>query len=287
MQYAPGPKDKWPWLFFSAFDPSLVTASNPLGYDGDKRRFDLPSSPADGPHTVGPLAFAAMVSPVKAVSAGTIFWQPGGVNPRGCEYRSDFDVWPTAVQENLPTLIDWYNSSYMRFGLLAQPALMDLTLNFTTDQTVELNETEPTQMAMLMARFTNMTELGVSAYYLDEFGFSLTDLTIMKAIRAQVGPSIVTFSDSTSDLMLAYSGVYTVLQDGNGTKQYSFDDIAIMHLLYPDALILTVDPQNNLMAKATPQQLVSWGLIPMVQDYLAPQYVDYFTQYVSRVSPIV
>jgi hypothetical protein len=87
--------------------------------------------------------------------------------------------------------------------------------------------------------------------------------------------------------MLAYSGVYTVLQDGNGTKQYSFDDIAIMHLLYPDALILTVDPQNNLMAKATPQQLVSWGLIPMVQDYLAPQYVDYFTQYVSRVSPIV
>lgn len=70
MQYTPGPRDNWPWLFFGAFDASYVTPANPLGYDGDMRRFDLPSSPTGGPYTVGPLAFAAMVSPVNAVSAG-------------------------------------------------------------------------------------------------------------------------------------------------------------------------------------------------------------------------
>ena len=60
-----------------------------------------------------------MVWPSVGVTQGTLFWQPQGYNPRGCEYRADFDVWPDAVSANLPTLIAWYKANGLRFGICA------------------------------------------------------------------------------------------------------------------------------------------------------------------------
>jgi len=149
--------DDRPWLQFASIDASYVTPKNPLGYNGDSRRFDLPG---------GIQKFEDMVWPSVGVTQGTLFWQPQGYNPRGCQFRPDFDVWPDSVSANLPKLIAWYKANGLKFGLCARPAEIITPASPNLDQTCQLDGDNASQMAMLIARFDAVAKLGVNAFYL-------------------------------------------------------------------------------------------------------------------------
>ena len=277
MQYQP---DDRPWLRFDSYASVHVTPQNPLGYNGDFRRFDLPS---------GIVKFEDMVWPSVGVTQGTIFWQPQGYNPRGCEFRADFDVWPEAVSANLPTLIKWYKANGLRFGICAPPGKFMTPASPTADETCPLDGTNPAQMAMLMSRYDAVTKLGVNAFYLDDFGPDINSYHIMKQLRAHLGYSMPTYSEFTSDLMLPYSGVYTELNrtgatggpPGGGTLWYAPETLSIFRLLYPHSSITTTKidiPQPRI----TPTQLANWKLTPMVEDFQARQYSEFFQELIAN-----
>jgi hypothetical protein len=279
LRYVP---DDRPLLQFAGFDPGHITPDDPLGYNGDGRRFDL---------LTGIWGFERMVMPGDSVTAGTIFWQPQGVNPRGVEYRPDFDVWPGPmvlanggtgdVQANLPRLIRWYGEHHLRFGLCARPEDYIVPASATKDMTAHLDAGNAPEMARLMARFDRMKKLGVNLYYLDSFGVDLNSVAIMKQIRAQVGPNVPTYSEFTSDLMLPYSGVYTQTANppspDGGTIWYSPEEFRIFRLLQPHCSILLTHISNGSGGPVyTVGQLGYWKMTPMVEDFLARRYLFYF-----------
>jgi hypothetical protein len=279
MQYQP---DDRPWMQFAAIDPSYVTAKNPLGYNGDNRRLDLPG---------GIQRFEDLIWPSVGVTQGTIFWQPQGCSPRGGMYRPDFDVWPESVAANLPTLIAWYKANNLRFGLCARPSTIITPGTATDDEGCELDGNNASQMAMLLKRFDHVTKLGVDAFYLDSFGDDINSYHIMKQIRAHLGSAIPTYSEFTSDLMLAYSGVYSELNptDGAGgppdgsTEWYSLETLGIYRLLFPRSGILTTrfaDMSGH--SRATVQQFAQWKLTPMVEDYQARQFTSFFQELITN-----
>ena len=279
MRYQP---DDRPWLQFTSFDASWVTPQNPLGFNGDSRRFDQPG---------GIRKFEDMVWPSVGVTQGTIFWQPQGFNPRGCQYRPDFDVWPDSVAANLPNLIAWYRANGLKFGLCARPADRVIPAGPDADKTCPLDGNDSRQMAALLGRFDAVTKLGVNAFYLDSFGLDINSYRIMKQLRAHLRSAVPTYSEFTSDLMLPFSGVYTELNpagaagggpDG-GTKWYDPDTLTAFRLLYPHSAILTTKfaeaPGRFPISTA---QFAAWKLTPMVEDFQARQYSGYFRELIAR-----
>jgi hypothetical protein len=279
MEYLP---DDRPWLQFAAGDSAHLTAQNPLGYNGDVRRLDLPS---------GIRSFEDMVWPCNEVTQGTLFWQPQGYNPRGCEYRPDFDVWPDSVSANLPALIAWYRSNGLKFGLCTRPGEIVTPSGPNTDQTCQLDANNASQMAMLIARFDAVKKRGVNAFYLDSFGTDLNSYRIMKQLRAHLGNAVPTYSEFTSDLMLPYSGMYTQLDLASAAKNgppgklewYDADTLTAFRLLYPHSTILVdkIDGESS-RPLLTPNQLAALKLTPIVSDFLASQYRVYFEDLIAN-----
>jgi hypothetical protein len=282
MRYTP---DDRPWLQFTSFNKVWVRPDNPRGYADADHRLDTPW---------GIARYEWRMTPSIDNTQGTIFWQPQGYNPRGGEYRPDFDIWPPPVQANLPRLIGWYQSHGLRFGLCARPAVTILPAGPTSDRLVPVNPGDPSQMADLMSRFDHVTAMGVSAFYLDSFGVDLNSYRIMQRIRQHLGSSIPTYSEMTSDLMLPYSGVYTELnphgEDGGppdgSTRWYGFQTLAIFHLLYPHCGIIAKNIDNRLdHPMVTTDQLAAWRLTPMIQDKLCATHAAYFRHLIAEQMP--
>lgn len=278
MQYQP---DDRPWLQFAGIDSSFVTPQDPLGYSGDLRRLDLAS---------GISKFEDLVWPSIGVTQGTIFWQPQGYNPRGCQYRPDFDVWPASVFATLPTLIAWYKANGLKFGLCARPADIVTPMGPNADQTCTLDGQNDSQIAMLLGRFDAVTKLGVNAFYLDSFGSDLNSYHIMKRIREHLGSAIPTYSEYTNDLMLPLSGVYTELnvnpaggQGPDGSVHwYDKDTVAAFRLLYPQCTILTKGIDSGSEPAVSPPTLAKWKMTPLVEDYQARKYRSYFQDLITN-----
>ncbi|HUB27406.1 MAG TPA: hypothetical protein VL992_18415 [Tepidisphaeraceae bacterium] len=279
LRYVP---DDRPLVQFVSFDTGHVTPTDPLGYNGANRRLD---------QIEGVWGFERMVAPSESVTAGTIFWQPQGVNPRGVQYRPDFDIWPglialpdgqvSDVQANLPRLIRWYHQHHLRFGLCARPEDYIVAASAKTDKTEHLDVANAPEMARLLARFDHMNQFGVDLYYLDSFGADLNSVAMMKQIRTRLGPNVPTYSEMTSDLMLPYSGVYSQTTDppraDGSTTWYSPETFRIFRLLQPHCSILLTGINNSSGGPIyTVSQLGHWKMTPMVEDFLVRRYVLYF-----------
>jgi hypothetical protein len=277
--------DERPQISFSDIG-ARPTLNNPYGYNFPWYRLDLLGGPDGGQNR-----FEALIAPLSGLAAGVVHWQPQGLNPRGVAYRPDFtDHWPGPTRQpdgqisnaarNLPILFRWEIAHRLTPGLCAR---LDCYVNPPTgpkDTTSPLLVDNAAEMAKTIARFRAAQKLGMRSYYLDSFGTDTNSAEIMQKVRAAIGPHVATWSEYTSDVMLACSGLYaepTNPPDPDGaTKWYTAEEMQVFRLLQPTSNVLL----NKLDVNGRPaygvQQLGTWKYTPLVPAARARFYILYF-----------
>jgi len=198
--------DPRPFTRYQAADDAHMSGDNPHGWNW--YRFDRATHPTPWGGK-GMADFVACVTDacVRAGAQGVILWAQTGNNPRGCNFRPDFDVLPPEVETNAP-LLRAILAAGCRLGATARPGEIATPVAWGRDDTVRVHPDEPTQMETLLKRFDLMAGRGFNAYYLDTFGDSFNDIRIMQAVRARLGPDVPTFTEFWTDVSLVYSGAY-------------------------------------------------------------------------------
>ncbi len=179
-----------------------IGPNNPYGFHGGFRRLDLPEQVA---------ALCDLVIPgLKTANGhGLILWGHGGQEPRGQMYRADFDVLPPAVATNWPALAARFREAGLGLGVTTRPRHIHLRQDWESDLTVDINAGDPRHLEMLWQRFRNMIDRGCTLFYLDSFGSSFDDVTIMRFLRERMGPGIQTYAEHACDVMAVYSAFYS------------------------------------------------------------------------------
>lgn len=258
LQYDP---DARPWVQFAAINSSYIRPDNPYGYNdgggGVFRRFDTLAGCQD--------YITKMVPPMQDVNyQGIICWQPQGVNPRGVQYRPDFDVWPSVSIPNIPTLFGGFTSASKRIGLLSRPGITITSSTWDTDGSARTTDYYES-FADLKGRATWAIGQGVTAFYLDSFINAAIDHNILKMLRAQVGTSFQLFTEQSTSLTIPYAGIYAQFTYNGGVYTFykNFDQL---RFLYSDA---------NVFAKFT-------GSLP------PGGYSELYTyMFTNKLSPVV
>ena len=239
---------------FAAVDRSLVTAKNPLGYNGEWRRLDSPLATA---------AYVRRVVPqlLRDNAVGMIFWAPGGVTP--VMYNPEFDDIPKPVQANLAVVMKAFHGRGLRVGLCARPGEGVQRQNGTPVGTYRLSADDPEQMKVLLGRFRHATDMGFDMFYLDTFGGDGTnDLRILAAIRQSVGPDVLLYTEYSTDLSLAYAGRYCEWVRGGGVRWNGPESLTALHLLAPHATWLCASETGQPI----PKEFAPLDLTPIVGD---------------------
>jgi len=179
-----------------------VSPENPYGFHGGHRRIDTAEGAAKFCDTVIPALRDGR-------GQGIIVWGQGGDDSRGGMYRPDFDVLPPEVEAQWPTLAKRFRATGLKLGVCTRPRHMAVKLDWKRDQIIDINPDDPVHRQMLLRRFTNMIERGVTLFYLDSFGSSFEDVKLMRWLREQLGPEVLTFCEHQCDAILPYSGGYS------------------------------------------------------------------------------
>jgi hypothetical protein len=277
MKYIPGPRGAWPMPRFTSFDQSLVTPSNPYGYNGPARRFDLPS---------GPPLFNAMIAPVAGCAQGTMLWQPQGWQTGGAQYRPDFDRWPAAVAANLPAVIAWHKASGLRAGVQSRPlGILSTTSVATADAVGGLYMDDTAMLGMVAQRFANMMKLGVSMSYCDSMGSDWQSYQMLQFLSPKVGPNFILLTEQASDLTVPYAGIYTDLFNPatGGTRYYDKWVLRLFRKLAPNGVFTTIVPADaNNQPTLTAAQLGAAKLVPMFEDFQCASFAPLCQAVVSQ-----
>jgi len=178
-----------------------ITPQNPYGYHDGWMRLDQKE---------GVQQFCDQLIPLlKSVNGqGVIIWGQQGSEPRGAEYRPDFDVLPPETEANWVTLQARFHDAGLKLGVATRPDSMPIRLDWKSDGLVNLNPDDPGQMEMLWARFKHMIDKGCTLFYMDCFGMRIEDVKIARFLREKMGPNILTFSEMSCDAILPYTGLY-------------------------------------------------------------------------------
>ena len=197
-------KSDYRWIATDYLNHSqqAVSPTNPYGFHGGPRRFDL---------AAGVRAFCDQVIPVlkRADGQGIIVWGQGGDDPRGGMYRPDFDVLPPEVEANWPALAARFREAGLKLGVCTRPADMAVRQDWKSDQIISINADDPGHRAMLLRRFENMVKRGCTLFYLDSFGADLEHVKLMRSLREKLGPDVLTFTEHQCDAIFPYSGGYS------------------------------------------------------------------------------
>ncbi len=86
---------------------------------------------------------------------------------------------------------------------------MAVQRDWKSDEIIEINADDPGHREMLLLRFQTMMKRGCTLFYLDSFGSDLEHVKLMKYLREQLGPSILTFAEHQCDALLPFSGGYS------------------------------------------------------------------------------
>lgn len=152
-------------------------------------------------------------------AAGLIIWAHYGSHPRGAMYREDVDAaTPEVVEKHLrETVVPTLRKAGLRVGIAMRPADAMVPWTRTADGSVRLDPRVPGHTDLVLKRFAWATDMGFDAFYLDSFGDSLEDVELLRAVRAKLGPKVVTFAEHVSDAALLDTAIYselTYLPDG-------------------------------------------------------------------------
>jgi hypothetical protein len=198
-----------------------VSPGNPYGYMDNwlGRRFDRPE---------GIREFCDKVIPALKENGGqgVIIWAPSGGEPRGALYRPDFDVLPPVVEANWATLAKRFHEAGLKLGVSTSPALLAVRQDWKTDMMISSNADDPGHREMILRRFQNMVKKGCTLFYLDCVGYDLEHVKMMRFLRENLGPDVLTFSEYQCDAMLVYSGGFSETNflggTPGGTPRYQF-----------------------------------------------------------------
>lgn len=200
LQYEPD--CRWIATDYLNHSQRAVSPENPCGFHGGHRRIDT----ADGAQQFCRKHIAALK---EAGGQGVIVWGQGGDDPRGCMYRPDFDVLPPAVDEHWKTIAERFAAAGLRLGVCTRPRHLAVRKDWQRDRIVDINPADAGHRAMLLDRFRNMIDRGCSLFYLDSFGSSFEDVILMRFLRAELGPGVLTFCEHQCDAIVPLSGGYS------------------------------------------------------------------------------
>lgn len=226
--------DARPIAQFARTHVSNVRPDNPYGYDDGgtnlNSRFDILAGCQD--------YISKTVSKMVATNyRGIIFWQPQGEHPRGVKYRPDFDQWFPENTPNIPTLVNGFRNAGLSAGLLARPGDGIFATSPTTDGTFPFSTLQEA-IGDINPRLSWALGQGFNALYLDSFITVGYDHALLESIRQVIG-SIPTFTEHSTALSLAFSGVYVEMTYSGG--QFVIDSkIPILRWLYPDSIVLVL-----------------------------------------------
>ena len=280
IEYNP---DVRPLAQFASINSSYIRPDNPYGYNdgggGIFRRFDTLAGCKD--------YVAKLVPPMQQANfQGMIMWQPQGINPRGVQYRPDFDVFPPETLANLPTLVNGFKNAGLKIGLLARPGVV-IAASGSTDGLLRASENE-VQLADLGKRLKWATNNGFEGFYLDSFVQDGPDHNILKFIRNQLGREVQTFTEFPTVISMPLSGAYMEFSYANGA--YVFPQrYRDLRWIYPEA-VWFANFRGALPPGGYPAlyaYMLQNKLTPLVQDFelldsqrmatlqsLVAQYID-------------
>jgi hypothetical protein len=195
-----------------------ITPRNPYGYHDGWARLDTAEGTAEFCDKLVPL--------LKAVNGqGVIIWGQQGTEPRGAEYRPDFDVLPPETATNWVTLQSRFREAGLKLGVATRPDSIPTRASWTHDTLVTLDPDDADHLEMLWRRFRNMMDKGCRLFYLDCFGMRVEDVAIMRFLRERMGPDVQTYSEMHCDAILPFTGLYmeAVYQGGTTPEDARFD----------------------------------------------------------------
>jgi hypothetical protein len=201
VRYKPDPR--WIATDYLNHSQAAIAPGNPYGFQVGHRRIDTPE---------GARALCDTVIPVLKANdgQGLIVWGQGGEDPRGGMYRPDFDILPPEVETQWMRIIaPRFRDAGVRLGVTTRPHDMAVKLDWKTGQIIGINPDDPGHRAMLLHRFQRMIERGCTLFYLDSFGASFEDVTLMRWLRAQLGPDVRTYCEHQCDAIVPFSGGYS------------------------------------------------------------------------------
>lgn len=292
-----------PWVMVSADkSPQFITPDNPYGYHDGHRRLDT---------TVGARQFCRTIPPLirEVHGQGALIWGQQGSEPRGAEYRPDFDVLPPPTRRNWPVLQRCMSEGGYRLGVTARPGAMAVRESWKKDRLVDTVPTEPTHVQDLVKRFENMIELGCTAFYLDSFGNRYEHVLMMRQLREHLPDHVQTFAEMHCDAMMPYSGFYLhITYDGEGEADLSGLEIMwlgkglwpVFRWLVDGEISVAGRVDDRVYERVEPGLLYRWMLprrITPLEQYarfpeaaaalheLLPRYLDEDGQWIEQPQP--
>jgi hypothetical protein len=194
--------DRWIATDYLNHSQQAIGPTNPYGFHGGHRRIDT----ADGAKKF----CEALIPGLKEANGqGAIVWGQGGDDPRGGMYRPDFDILPPEVEANWPMIVKAFKDANLKIGVTTRPRDMCVKKDWKHDQVIHINADDPGHQKMLWNRFKNMIDKGCTLFYLDSFGASYEDVKLMRFLREQLGPDILTYAEHQCDAIFPYSGGYS------------------------------------------------------------------------------
>jgi hypothetical protein len=187
-------------------------------------------------------------------------------------YPPDFDVFPKAVQDNIPALVSGFKKRGLRVGLCARCGDGVIREEGKDPVLYRLSAEKPSDMKTLIERFHHAMDMGFDLFYLDSFGNqNPNDQEILKQVRTAVGPDVQLYTEFCTDMSLPYAGRYCEWQGGNAVTWTSADQYQQMKFLSSDSVWLCIVKSGN---PPVPPEFKKLGLTPLVMDTLCNHLPD-------------
>jgi hypothetical protein len=177
-------------------------------------------------------------------------------------YQPDFDVFPAAVQPNISVLKDGFKQYGLRMGLCARCGDGVRRPTGGPPEVYRMSPDKPADMKTTIDRFRHAMDMGFDIFYLDSFGGGgMADLRMLKMYREAVGPHVLFYTETCTDMSLPYAGAYAEWL-GSSTIWDSPETYADLRYLCPDSTWLVMSRTKQDI----PPAFAQLKMTPLVQD---------------------
>lgn len=149
------------------------------------------------------------------VASHVIFWSILA-DPRGMNYRPDFNVIPPITRETMPLLRQFCRENNMGFGWFARPNEIAFKETWTQDSGAGWNMLDAWSIRMADLRYKDVLSWGCTAFYMDTYGGHVgispndgeANVMFLKHLRETTGPDCFTFIEHGSDAQHVYAAIW-------------------------------------------------------------------------------